>query len=145
MRKLKPAGAELIRVLVAGELRRSAEQRFAHRLHAVMLVAAGRSCYEIARWFGEDPRTIERWVHAFDAHGAEGLREHHAGGRPPRLSAEQAAAIEQTIHQRPETCGVFGPRWNGRLLAQYLAAHFGVRLGIRQCQRVLQRFEGRAK
>ena len=145
MRRLKPVGAEFIRALVAGELRRSAEQRFAHRLHAVMLVAAGRSCYEIARWFGEDPRTIERWVHAFDAHGAEGLREHHAGGRPARLTAEQAAAIEQTIHQRPEACGVSGPRWNGRLLAQYLAARFGVRLGIRQCQRVLQRFEGRAK
>ena len=145
MRRLKPVGAELIRVLVAGELRRSAEQRFAHRLHAVMLVAAGRSCYEIARWFGEDPRTIERWVHAFDAHGAEGLREHHAGGRPARLSPEQAAAVDRIVHQRPAACGVSATRWNGRLLAQYLAARFGVRLGIRQCQRVLQRFEGRAK
>lgn len=139
MRRLKPAGAQLMRALVAGELRRSAEQRFAHRLHAVMLVAAGRSCYEIARWFGDDPRTIERWVHAFDAHGAEGLREHHAGGRPARLSPAQAAAIDRIVHQRPEASGVSGKRWNGRLLAQYLAARFGVRLGIRQCQRLLQR------
>lgn len=67
----------------------------------VLLIAEGRSCYEVARWFGGDPRTIERWVHALELHGIEGLREHHAGERPAKLAAEQAQRLALDLQKPP--------------------------------------------
>jgi transposase len=74
-------------------------------LHCVLLIAEGRSCYEVARWFGEDPRTIERWVHALDEYGIEGLREHHAGGRPTKLADEHLQHLALDLQKPPSACG----------------------------------------
>jgi transposase len=108
----------------------------------VLLVAEGLSCYEVARWFGEDPRTIERWVHALDARGMEGLREHHAGGRPARLTAEQAQRLALELERAPDASGYAKRAWSGKLLTQHLQGSYGIKLSARQCQRLLRRLAG---
>lgn len=71
MHKLNLTNAKWVRRMIHASVTASPEQRFLHRLHCVLLVAKGRSCYEVAGWFGEDLRTIERWVHALDEQGVE--------------------------------------------------------------------------
>jgi transposase len=139
MRKLAPRGAHWLRELIQAAVRRSDEQRYLHRLHCVLLVAEGRSCYEVARWFGEDARTIERWVHALDAHGMEGLREHHGGGRPARLTAAQAQRLAIELQRTPDAPGHPRRTWSGKLLTQHLRGSYGIELSARQCQRLLRR------
>ena len=131
-----------MRELIHASAAVSCEQRFVHRLHGVLLIAEGRSCYEVARWFGEDSRTIERWVHAFEERGAQGLREHHAGGRPAKLAGEQVQRLALDLKNPPRLCGYSQRQWSGKLLALRLEGCYGIRLSPRQCQRMLRRLVG---
>ena len=36
---------------------------------------AAHSCQQVAELFGEDRRTVQRWVKRFESHGLEGVRE----------------------------------------------------------------------
>jgi transposase len=137
--KLTLASAPRLRELLRSVVSASDEQRFLHRLHCALLVAEGRSCYEVARWFGEDPRTVERWVHALDMNGIEGLKEHHAGGRPARISAGLLESLTLDLCEAPDRAGYPEPAWSGRLLKRLLEDRYGIKLSPRQCQRLLRR------
>jgi transposase len=139
VRKLTIRNAQCVRELIHASVSTSSEQRLLHRLHCVLLIAEGRSCYEVARWFGEDPRTIERWVHALALHGTEGLREHHAGGRPAKLAGEQAQHLALDLQKPPHLSGYPKREWSGKLLTQHLQGSYGIKLSTRQCQRMLRR------
>ena len=83
MRKLQIRDAEVMQLAIQQEIGRSEESRYDHRLHGLLLVTAGQSCREIARLFGEDATTVQRWVRRFEAHGLEGLRDGEHPGRLP--------------------------------------------------------------
>lgn len=137
MRHSLPATSELIRAEMSRFAARNEELRVLHRLHAVLMASLGCSSSAVARWFGEHPRTVERWVRAFDESGVEGLRRHRPTGRPSRLDAAQRQRIGVALLRPPSFAGVAYPRWDGKLLARYVQAEFGIELGPRQCQRLL--------
>ena len=68
----------------------------------MLLIAKGRSCYEVARWFGQDPRTIER--------GVGGLREHYAGGRSAKVVGEQVQSLARDLLKPPRVSGYYWSR-----------------------------------
>ena len=85
MKALQIADAETMRIALQQEISRSDESRYDHRLHGVLLVGQGHSCYAVADWFGEHPTTIERWVHRFEERGFAGLREGGSRGEARHL------------------------------------------------------------
>lgn len=139
MRKLALTNAISVRELINASFSSSVEQRLLNRLHCVLLVAEGRSSYEVARWFGKDPRTVERWVHAFDKRGIGGLREHRSGGRPAKLSDKQVQRLAHDLQKPPHVSGYPEREWSGKRLAQHLECRYGIRLSPRQCQRMMRR------
>lgn len=138
MHRLQLPDSESLRATLSAYVKRSRELRLVHRLHAVLLVSLGRSCYEVARWFGQDPRSVERWVHAFVDAGAPGLRDHDRCGRPARLSRQQRLQLEPELEAAPAACGYAHPCWSGKLLVRHLESHYGVTLSLRGCQRLLK-------
>jgi len=88
MRPLTISGATSVLGLQQ-EIQRSEESRYDHRLHGVLLVAQGMTCPEVARLLGDDPRSVENWVHRFDQEGLAGLTERERSGRPGRLDEKQ--------------------------------------------------------
>lgn len=80
IRKLAIADAEAMRIAIQQESTRSDESRYDHRLHGLLLVAGGNGCQQLAELFGEDRRTVLRWVHRVESHGLEGLRESERPG-----------------------------------------------------------------
>ena len=82
MRRLEIADAEVMRIAIQQEIVRSDESRYDHRLHGLLLITAGQSSQEVATLFGEDRRTVQRWINTFEAHGLDGLREGERPGRP---------------------------------------------------------------
>ena len=136
MRKLVIADAELMRLAIQQEIARSEESRYDHRLHGVLLVSHGLSCYQVAEWLGQDPRTAERWVHQFETRGFAGLQEGERSGRPPRLTPRQVAAVGRLLRSSPRARGYAQTLWDGKLLAHHVAEAHGVVLGVRQCQRL---------
>ena len=139
MRRLEIQNVSALRNSVRRELPGSPRARYLHRLHCLLCVAAGHSCYEVAEWFGESPRNIERWVHRWSDHGAEGLRELPRPGRRSRLGPKAVAVVRRDLAGDPRVHGTGGAAWTGATLSAHLCTHFGIRLSERQCQRLLRR------
>lgn len=58
MRKLQIEDAEVMRIAIQQEIGRSEESRYDHRLHGLLLVAAGLSCRAVAELLGENGTTV---------------------------------------------------------------------------------------
>jgi len=136
MRKLSISDVEIMRLALQQEIARSEESRYDHRLHGVLLVSQGISCYQVAEWLGQDPRTVQRWVNRFEDRGFAGLQEGQRLGRPSRLQPNQWEEIGRVLRQSPRSFGYPQNLWDGKLLAHHLAKAYGVDLGMRQCQRM---------
>lgn len=136
MRKLEIADPEIMRIAIQQEIVRSDESRYDHRLHGLLLVAGGQSCQQVAETFGENPRTVQRWVKRFEEYGLDGLREGERPGRPAALDAKQGAALGRDMRRAPEKFGHAAHLWDGKLLSEHLRQRYGVTLGVRQCQRI---------
>lgn len=138
MRKLEIADPEIMRIAIQQEIVRSDESRYDHRLHGLLLVAGGQSCQQVAETFGENPRTVQRWVKRFEEYGLDGLREGERPGRPATLDTKQWAALGRDMRRTPAEFGHAAQLWDGKLLSEHLRRHYGVKLGVRQCQRIFR-------
>ena len=136
MRKLEIADPEVMRIAIQQEIARSDESRYHHRLHGLLLITGGQTCQQVAELFGEDRRTVQRWVKRFESHGLEGVREGKRSGRPATLDAKQWAALGRDLRRDPGAFGLTGHLWDGKLLSEHLRKRYGVTLGVRQCQRI---------
>jgi transposase len=136
MRKLEIADPEVMRVAIQQAIARSDESRYDHRLHGLLLVTGGHSCQHVADLFGEDRRTVQRWVKRFETHGLEGMREGERPGRPATLGAKQWATLGRDVRRDPGAFGLAGHLWDGKLLSAHLRQRYGTTLGVRQCQRI---------
>ncbi len=124
--------------LLLKEAGASADARYHHRIHAVLLVLQGRTSAEVGQWFGEHARTIRRWVDQFQTQGPEGLSEAQRPGRPSSLDERKKARLAKDLARGPRAFGFDAQVWDGELLGQHLELRYGIRLGIRQCQRILK-------
>ena len=119
-----------MRIALQQEISRSDESRYDHRLHGVLLVGQGRSCYDVADWFGEHPTTIERWVHRFEQRGFAGLREGEREGRPRRLDDKTWEKLGRDLRLHPRDLGYEQNLWDGKLLSHHLRQRYATDLGV---------------
>lgn len=136
MRKLEIKDAEIMQIAVRQEILRSEESRYNHRLHGVLLVLSGQSCYQVADLFGQSPRTVEYWVRRFEARGFAGLQESARPGRPPLLGDVHRQALHRTLRRSPREYGYSQNLWDGKLLSHHLDKQYHLSIGVRQCQRL---------
>jgi transposase len=136
MRKLEIADAEVMRIAIQQEISRSDESRYDHRLHGLLLLSSGQSCQQIADLFGEDRRTVQRWVKRFEQEGLEGMRDGLRSGRPACLDAKQWTALGRDLRRSASDFGHLGHLWDGKLLSIHLKERYQITLGVRQCQRI---------
>lgn len=139
MKSLTVTDAETMSWALQDEIRRSEEARYDHRLHGVLLVAQGVSCREVGRLLGDSARTVQYWIHRFEQDGLSGLVEGERSGRPPQLSARQLQEIGSALRKAPDQVGMDTHLWDGKTLSAYIERRFRVRLGVRQCQRLLRK------
>jgi transposase len=141
MRKLELSDPSTLKAILKHENKRNAETRFLHRLHCATLVGQGFSCYQVAAWFGENPRTIERWIHVAEEAGIEALKNKQGIKRTSKLKNEQYSQIIKDIQKDPRTLGYDKKVWTGRLLQTHVHHRFDIELGVRQCQRILKQLQ----
>ena len=138
MRRLEIADPDIMRIAIQQEIARSDESRYDHRLHGLLLLTGGQSCQEIADLFGEDRRTVQRWVKRFEEQGLEGMRDGERSGRPACLDSRQWAMLERDLRRSPADFGHAGHLWDGKLLSAHLQQRHQIALGVRQCQRIFR-------
>jgi transposase len=139
MRPLLVSDAESVILGLQDEIRRTADSRYDHRLHGVLLVAQGMTCPEAGGLLGDAPRTVEYWVKRFEKDGVGGLSEGERPGRPSRLSRQQLRKIGVALRRSPAECGLSTNIWDGKSLSAFIDDSMGVQLGPRQCQRLFRR------
>ena len=138
MQRLEIADANVMRIAIQQEIQRSEESRYDHRLHGLLLITSGQSCQQVAGLFGEDRRTVQRWVKTFEEQGFDGLREGERSGRPRSLTPRQWKSLEKDLRKSPDEFGLTGHLWDGKLLSEHLHRRYDVKLGVRQCQRLFK-------
>jgi transposase len=137
MRKVDVFDKAFLQSICKKEFIRNSESRFLHRLHCVLLVAQGRSCYQVAGWFGEHPSTVGRWIRCFHEYGPEGLRDEQKTGRPRKVRDDQIKRLQSDISINPSELGYDSHKWNGKLVKIHLEQYYGIELSVRQSQRLL--------
>jgi len=138
MKPLTIADADTMVMALQDEIRRSHEARYDHRLHAILLVAQGMTAPQVAGLLGDAPRTVEYWVQQFEAEGLSGLVEGERSGRPPRLNDEQMQQIADALREQPAAVDMEANLWDGKVLSAFIQQRYGIRLGVRQCQRIFR-------
>jgi transposase len=138
MRRLEIENSDIMRMAIQDEIMRSEESRYDHRLHGILLVCSGNSCYEAAELLGHSPRTVQYWVKRFEQSGFAGLQESPRSGRPSSLDEQTFEIVGKHLRLNPQQLGYSQNLWDGRLLSHHLARTFGVELGVRQCQRLFR-------
>ena len=136
MRKLEIKDGGIMQIAVREEIHRSEESRYDHRLHGILLILSGYSCYDVAQLFGQSPRTVEYWVKRFERSGFAGLQEVDRPGRPRLLGGAERQKIGEDLRRSPRNWGYPQNLWDGKLLSHHIEKEFGVHLGVRQCQRL---------
>lgn len=139
MRKLEIRDAEIMRIAVQDEILRSDESRYDHRLHGILMVCTGFSCYQVAELFGHSPRTVQSWVRRFEQSGFAGLQEKPRSGCPSAVDESLREAVGKDLCRSPREFEYSQNLWDGKLLSHHLANAYGVRIGVRQCQRLFHR------
>lgn len=144
MKKREKWEAALI-LAILKEIHRSRESRYDHRLHALLLVAQGMLCSTAARYLGDAPRTIQHWTRLYQAQGFKGIKEGGRPGRPRRLKPENMKLINAALETSPQESGLSSRKWNGKALREFIQSRLQVSISIRQCQRLIKRFENRSR
>ncbi len=139
MRKLEIEDAEIMKIALQQEIIRSDESRYDHRLHGVLLVSQGFSCYEVGSMLGHTPKTIETWINQFNVRGFAGLQEEFKSGRPPALNETIIGSINSDLRNNPRNFGYSQNLWDGKLLSHHIEVVYKIKLGVRQCQRLFNK------
>lgn len=114
----------------AGELRRlAASGRHANQSRRLLSLAAvldGMNRTEAARIGGMDRQTLRDWVHRFNEHGPDGLKDHRANGSTTRLSPAQLAEFATIVETGPDRVVHGVVRWRRIDLKAVVEERFGV-------------------
>lgn len=138
MKPLTISDTENMIMALQDEIRRNDASRYDHRLHGVLLVAQGMTSPQVAELLGDSPRTVVNWVQRFESEGLAGLSEGERSGRPSRLNEKQLVRVEAALRSSPTAFGLPTQMWDGPTLSEFLGRELGVRLKVRQCQRLFR-------
>lgn len=125
-----PSAVKLRMNFSSAELRRlakvSKDASQSRRLLSLAAVLDGMNRADAARMGGMDRQTLRDWVHRFNKSGPDGLLDHRASGRVPRLSASQKAELATIVESGPDVKIDSVVRWRRVDLQRVIAERFGV-------------------
>lgn len=131
----------LLRTEIRRKTQQSRDNRLLYRMVCMLMLGEGHSAQQVANWFGEHPRTLDRWRKRFEENGVAGLRDESSPGRPPRLSNEQLNELKTDLRLPPYTLGYSANSWRGKVLQAHIERRYGVEISLRHCQRLMKKMK----
>ena len=108
------------------------------RLLSLAAVLDGMDRTTAARIGGMDRQTLRDWVHRFNAHGPDGLKDNWSSGNPSRLSADQQAELARLVETGPNQVVDGVVRWRRVDLQRIISERFGVTYHERTVGRIIK-------
>jgi transposase len=87
---------------------------------AVRRVQAGLRVDEIAEFLEVTPRSVRRWLAAYDSQGQPGLQAKAACGRPAKLDHTQEKIVLRWLSESPVEHGFTSELWTAKRLNQLI-------------------------
>jgi transposase len=124
------------------------ESKFIFRLCSLKVFINEQSCS--TEWLGKlmntSPRSVAHWIHKLNREGdIEVLRDKEKPGRKARLTAQQLEILKEHITKHPSELGIDANIWDGKVLSHHIHKAFGVKLEVRQSQRIFHKLGFRLK
>ena len=139
MKRLDIEDNEIMQIAIQHEILRSEDSRYDHKLHGVLIVSKGYSCFDVGEMFGHEATTVQRWVNRFNQKGFAGLYEGERTGRPNRIDHKAWEQLARDLRKNPREFEYAQNMWDGKLLSHHLEQQYGIKLGVRQCQRIFKK------
>ncbi len=108
------------------------------RLLLLAAVLDGMDRTQAARIGGMDRQTLRDWVHRFNAHGPDGLKDSWSKGNPARLSADQQAELTRLVERGPDRAVDGVVRWRRVDLQRVISERFSVTYHERTVGKVIK-------
>jgi transposase len=89
----------------------STKQRFARRVHAILLLDGGMSCADVAAVMFLDDDTVRNFYKSYAGEGLEGLERFESGGSACDLSDEQIKSFADWVDEAHPTSRKFAGAW----------------------------------
>ncbi len=115
----------------------SSDAKQARRLLALALVLDGHPRLLAAQAGGMNRQTLRDWVHRYNEHGVEGLRDTRNKGRAPALSADQMQTLKELVLAGPDLAKDGVVRWRCVDLRTQIKTRFEVELHERTVGKLL--------
>jgi transposase len=101
------------------------------RVAVAQVVEECRPAAAVAASLGVSARSVQRWRRAWESDGPGVLGARPRPGRPPKLTADQAAAVLAWLGRSPAEFGFPTERWTAPRVAELIRRSFGVRMNHR--------------
>jgi transposase len=105
--------------------RRSKSVRTAHRLLAIRDIMLGRSRQWVCAQYGINRENLRHWVRWHNEEGSVGLADATHCRRPPKLNAEQLAALKARISVPPQVDKDGVGRWRAAGVQRLIKHDYG--------------------
>jgi len=115
----------------------SSDAKQARRLLALAMVLDGHPRLLAAQAGGMNRQTLRDWVHRYNEHGVEGLRDTRNKGRAPALSADQMQTLKELVLAGPDLAKDGVVRWRCIDLRAQIKTRFEVELHERTVGKLL--------
>lgn len=144
MKRLTIKNPEKIRKQILEYFQESDDLKFAYKLQGILLLLDNKdvNCSEVAQIYGSTPQTLANWIHKLnegEGGNIEVLRSKKKPGRSTRISKDQLKNIKDALKKKPTQYEIQSARWDGPTLSIFVEKQLGIKLEVRQCQRLLQR------
>jgi transposase len=116
-----------------------ASDHAALRAMAVRRVLDGDAAEDVADAFAVSTRPVRRWPSAWRGRGAAGLRDRPRPGRPPKLTAPQAAGLLSWFERDPTEFGFPTSWWTAPRVADLARRRLGASMNHRYLDDRLRR------
>src|SRR5438132_5444798 len=73
------------------------------RAPSLLLSAQGMTIQDIAKASQVHRVTVSAWIQKWEQHGAQSLHDHPRSGRPPKLTPDEQALVQQYIKEEPRS------------------------------------------
>ena len=114
------------------------DARFVRRLDIISLICEGHAINYVAKLFGINTTTVQRWIHRINKSGVQGLRDKSGRGRRSVLDDKDRVKLKMELEKSPTQLGYQQARWDGKLLSHHLKKQYRVELKVRQCQNLFK-------
>jgi transposase len=121
--------------------RQATDRKLRDRLQIVLMAHRGRPHQDIAADLGITPRTVQRWLNAYSAHGLPGLRPRKAKGAEAKVPPEMAEEVRRWVIEGPAKQGLDRANWTHAELAEHLYRAHGIRASRSAMQRSCRKLD----